>query len=190
MEWERSRSRSASARPRSPRARRASGTKTGAHRSLGVAVPMRPTMIAASSRSRLRQCLGRFPTVFVAQSPEGEQERHSGIAAPKRHDFQDRSGRPGPRNLDSPPEEARAVSASAARPDRSLQLRNLRPFRSSAILAMLFVKAKHGQMFFGAGKGLNAAVEFVQRKRPCVLYFFSDDIGNACGPDRSGGGGR
>ena len=38
-----------------------------AHRSLGVASPMRPT-IAASSRSRLRQCLRRFPTVFVAQS--------------------------------------------------------------------------------------------------------------------------
>ena len=57
-------------------------------------------------------------------------------------------------------------------------------------LGYALVKAKHGQMFFGAGKGLNAAVEFVQRKRPCVLYFFSDDIGNACGPDRSGGGGR
>ena len=55
-------------------------------------------------------------------------------------------------------------------------------------LGYALVKAKHGQMFFGAGKGLNAAVEFVQRKRPCVLYFFSDDIGNACGPDRSGGG--
>ena len=34
---------------------------------------------------------------FCGPIPEGEQERDSGIAAPKRHDFQDRSGRPRPR---------------------------------------------------------------------------------------------
>ena len=123
MEWERSWSRSASARPRSPRARRASGTKTGAHRSLGVAVPMRPTMIAASSRSRLRQCLGRFPTVFVAQSRK--ENKNVTLVSPPQSGmtFKIGPGGPGPVDLDSPPEEARAVSASAARPDRSLQLR-------------------------------------------------------------------